>query len=332
VNARLDTLQAGRAIAAIAVAFHHAAQSAATFGGALPPWFSAITDRLYLGVDFFFVLSGFIIYHISQGQKPDNAWALNFFASRAFRIYVPYLPIGIIVALAYTLLPGISSADREWSWFASITLIPSADDAALIVAWTLRHEITFYALFLIAYRARLLWQGVALWAALIAVSSLTDLSATASFLLSPINLEFIFGMVAAWAFRSGRMLHTTLPGGLAVLGYVLLGATPELRCLFALGTALLMLSFVRAEQAGRLELVRPIRFLGDASYSIYLVHAPLIALLARAGGPWFMAVPLLVGCGVLSGLAYYLMWEQPTLKIFKRRQYGGKQVGSPPIT
>ncbi len=60
----IQTLQAGRAVAALAVVFFHAAISTDTFTNGMPQSIRWIAGFGYLGVDFFFVLSGFIIAYI----------------------------------------------------------------------------------------------------------------------------------------------------------------------------------------------------------------------------------------------------------------------------
>lgn len=61
---KLEWLEAMRGLAALWVVFHHAGQSVDHFVGGTggQPWI----DRGFLGVDFFFVLSGFIIAFASQ--------------------------------------------------------------------------------------------------------------------------------------------------------------------------------------------------------------------------------------------------------------------------
>src|SRR5262245_55891859 len=99
----IESLQAGRALAALAVVFHHAGMAARDF--AHPIVGQSIFDLGYLGVDFFFVLSGFIIYHSTADRSKT---AGDYAVARLKRIYVPYLPIGIAIALLYSLLPTVS--------------------------------------------------------------------------------------------------------------------------------------------------------------------------------------------------------------------------------
>lgn len=62
----IKSLQAGRFFAAMAVVLHHASVSVTAFVDQVPSRFEAIAEYGYLGVDFFFVLSGFIIHFTMQ--------------------------------------------------------------------------------------------------------------------------------------------------------------------------------------------------------------------------------------------------------------------------
>lgn len=178
---KIEVLQAGRALAALTVVFHHANE------------YNPVSGWLvygYRAVDFFFVLSGFIIYHANVGREFDPR---RYAFSRAKRIYVPYLPIGLAMA-AWLAVAGRQS----WNWLATLTLAPIGSPA-LPVAWTLQHEMLFYVLAGIFFYLRRPLAGVMAWAALIVLQWLTGLfGAEASrIILNPINLEFVVGMCLA---------------------------------------------------------------------------------------------------------------------------------------
>src|ERR1700760_3815859 len=97
----IDSLQAGRGIAAVAVVCHHAGQYVSQQVAPLPSFLSHTLSFGYLGVDFFFVLSGFIIYYTNRNRVQQKNWRYKYIESRLTRIYIPYLPVGIAMALAY---------------------------------------------------------------------------------------------------------------------------------------------------------------------------------------------------------------------------------------
>ncbi|MFD0934862.1 acyltransferase family protein, partial [Methylobacterium trifolii] len=203
----ITLLQAGRAGAAVAVVAYHAAIATRDFAEALPAAAFALFERGTFGVDFFFVLSGFIIVHAhaddSRGAGPARAYA----AKRLSRIYLPYLPVSLAMIALYAGLPGISGASRDWSLTTSLTLLPTGSPPALAAAWTLVHEMMFYALFLVSYFVRGFPWIVAAWVgAILAGIGLGLQTAYAApslwSVLAPINAEFVAGMGAALAVRA----------------------------------------------------------------------------------------------------------------------------------
>lgn len=296
---KIQCLQAGRGIAASAVVLLHSALAAHDFGQ--PVFGYTILSRGYIGVDFFFVLSGFIIYHSTVGRDKSLA---DYAGSRFRRIYLPYWPIGLAVALAYIALPALSAGHREWSWLPTLTLLPVDSAPALSVAWTLKHEMLFYVLFGLFYYGRMLRLGMAAWALSIAYG-LPHLPFAA------INLEFFMGVAAAILYRNrwahpGLLMFAPLP----FLAWIGLGAGEPTRILTGLGFALLIAPIAQWESQERFKVPRWLVFLGAASYSLYLVHTPLISAAARASPAIFVSA---IAVSFAGGIAYHLWVEKPLL-------------------
>jgi peptidoglycan/LPS O-acetylase OafA/YrhL len=335
---RLDSLQAGRAAAAMAVVAFHGAGAVSLHVESLPDLLARLLWRGYLGVDFFFVLSGFIIFYANAPHADRRGWARRYAWSRIARIYLPYLPVGIAMA-AGSLFLGWQQGRGEWSLLSSLTLLP-AGPPALSVGWTLQHEIFFYALFWLLMKARMLLAGSLVWAALIVAASLLyGVRSSVPFAL--INLEFLFGMAAAWGFLHGRLPSQALllaSGSLIIGGFLLLGGSLYSSPVFGLGTALIIAATVRAEAAGRVAVPRILVLLGNASYAIYLVHFPLMSFatwrLDALGAGWLGALSALVALSTLAGLAYHLCYEAPALRAARRlisNRQGGRPAAGPDV-
>ncbi len=202
---RIEALQAGRAIAALAVVAFHAHLYLPT------------ADFLLFGkhgVDFFFVLSGFIISHVA-GRTFAPA---KFLRDRAIRIFVPYLPVGIAAAIGYS-VTGIAS-EWNWNWFSSLTLLPSDGRPALTVAWTLQRELIFYA-----FAAVFFWSGrpmllASLWAAAILarMTAVAPLGYVEEMFLGPINIEFVAGIALYRLISTEWLASIPVPNLLGRLG------------------------------------------------------------------------------------------------------------------
>ena len=96
-------------------------------------------------MDFFFVISGFIILFVHYNDVADSIRLSGYVQHRVTRLMPAYF-----VTLTFTILlesaghRGLpSAADIFWS----ASLLPSKREIILSVAWTLRYEVVFYTLF-----------------------------------------------------------------------------------------------------------------------------------------------------------------------------------------
>ncbi|MBI1384684.1 MAG: acyltransferase family protein [Rhizobiales bacterium] len=333
-TATLTTLQAGRAIAALAVVVFHAALGTAAFVAPLPATLDAVARLGELGVDFFFVLSGFVITHASRMRQRTVPEGIRFLEGRLIRIFAPYLPIGLAMVAIYTLAPGLSGAPRDWGWLSSLFLLPTASPPALSVAWTLQHELIFYVLFAFLFFSGRLVAGCLVWAGLIVASWYAGAAEAipARFFLGAINLEFLFGVAAAlWVANGARRLPPALYVliGAAILTlWWWLGAGLEVRVVFGLAVAFIMVGATSAELAGRLGAPSVLILLGNASYAIYLLHNPIVSVTSRlcAKVPildgWLVAMTVAIAVSVAAGLVYHLAIEKPLMALLRHRLLG----------
>ncbi len=333
-NNALLTLQAGRGLAALAVLLHHACNGVVRQGGELPAWLTSVCAYGYLGVDFFFVLSGFIIYYVNAPRRDRPGFAATYIEARLVRVYIPYLPLGIAIGLAYLALPQLASGDNNWNWFSTLTLLPSSGFPALAPAWTLQHEILFYFIALFAFLTR----------SFVAVSVIAATAAVAVWLFAPmsykgfglIDLEFIFGIVAAWCFLNGRLRANGLlvAAGLLLCAGFFLTSDRFLSVIFGLGLALVLLPMVRAESAGIIKVGPLLLLLGNASYAIYLVHYPIVSALARVGagvsGPVAFAGIVIVS--TIAGIAFHKFYEVHALRLARRAVAALRPVSKAELT
>lgn len=198
-KSKLYTLQAGRALAAQFVVLYHVdAVMGSRLGQSLDSSFMKAGDS---GVEFFFVLSGFIMAHVHWGDVGKPGTAPRYFYNRLVRIYPIFWIVLSLTALGQVAVgqvePGLSD---PVSIIRAILLLPFDGLPPVSVAWTLSHEVLFYAVLgmaLILGRVGLFALG--LWWALCVLLLFRGGQAEfpMSFLFSPYNILFGFGMLAA---------------------------------------------------------------------------------------------------------------------------------------
>lgn len=336
VRKSITVLQLGRAIAAITVLFSHVVPPTQALVEHMPYPVASLMEHGYLGVDFFFVLSGFIIYYTNAARHAQPGWTRQFLTSRLTRIFLPYLPIAIAIGLFHTLLPGQRMGGDPWNWFATLTLIPIGAESVIGIAWTLTYELAFYGLALLMFRSRQPLAWAALWAVAIILGQTIFGSfgsppplSFASILFNPINLEFVFGMFAAWAVLCGapRGGAIFVVGATMCIGaFIADGMQRDHSWMLGLGLAVAIVPLVRAEQAGRIRVSAFSVLLGNASYAIYLIHPPVLTLTSRIVGrvalldSWKISVVVGVFAAIGVGLAYHLIYEAPTLRLIASRR------------
>lgn len=101
------------------------------------------------GVEFFFVLSGFIMYIVHNKEFSNKNRLPAYFLKRIIRIYPIYILITLVVTLIVFLSPSYGEPyHREFApLIKSLFLIPQADLPHVGVGWSLVHEILFYIIF-----------------------------------------------------------------------------------------------------------------------------------------------------------------------------------------
>lgn len=323
---KLGSLEVGRAVAAIMVVMHHASMSANDFtrGGSYH-----FIEWGFYGVDFFFVLSGFIIYHVHHRDPRTLIAARRYLGRRLRRIYTPYLPISVLMMAGYMLLPGLSEGVRDWSVFTSLTLLPSDGPPALSVAWTLVYEMIFYIFFLSFYATRLFWFGVASWTVVVlAVAAFgvnKELGPVLGTVTNLLVLEFIGGMLAAHLFAKavGELWPMLIGLSIAALLAIALLLPEAHRVLVGLALVPMVLGLAQVERRVSFPVPRAFLLLGAASYAIYLVHNPLFSILGRVLrglDNWVLTFAACTLAGIAAGLAWHFFYERPALRLLNPRQ------------
>ncbi len=341
---RIELVEVGRGLAALAVTVLHAANGMAApqYSGAIG--FDGLFRLGFLGVDFFFVLSGFIILYVHWGDVGAPQRAKRYGWRRLVRVFPTYWII-LALTLAFNLAVQRDKASIGGIWFLQ-QIAMSAQHLWMGVAWTLQHELTFYALFMALVVSRGL--GVALlgvWFASIIILKFAvpdfydytlgylDINNSRTFLniaFHPANLNFLFGMSVAYCARKfpSHMLYVVLFYA-AIFGFGCFAfdwATFDwnmywrfawVGCGFAAVLGILLLAARRIK-----DVPRAFTFLGTVSYSLYLSHLLPIGIvyasLSRLGLysqiPDVLIFLLAVGCAIaFAGVCFYYL-EKPIIE------------------
>jgi peptidoglycan/LPS O-acetylase OafA/YrhL len=286
----LAGIQFGRAVAAIMVVLYHG-------GRMLPQYFGNIGLGKYFeygnaGVDFFFALSGFIIFYVHAKDIGQPSRLGNYLIRRFTRIYPIYW---VVTALAIALLV----AKRDWASLLplhvlrSLVLFPDSFDPIVGVAWTLCHEMTFYLVFAILIASRKIGAALILaWFALVVLGIFhPHQQSNIRFLESPYHIEFILGAFAAYC---AKKYPIAAAPGLAAIGLIAFAVVAARfndfsisvpaagRGLYGSASALIIYGLAVWENSGKISFPRWASFLGAASYSIYLIHTFILGWIGRA--------------------------------------------------
>ncbi len=302
------------------------------------------------GVDLFFVLSGFIITTVSLGKFRQRGEAGRFLTRRFLRIYPAYWLWCLPVLVVFLIRPGIvNSTHGRPDVLRSLLLIPQQHLPLLMIAWTLAYEVFFYLLFagaLCWLRESALPWALGGWAAVVIAGHWLLMPGNTEPLIglmfSPLLLEFIMGCAVALCVSrcTGIVATAALACGIGgfVLGTLILimqgGWFPsdwDRMLIYGTSSAALVAGLVASERVQGRSILHPLSGLGDASYSLYLSHVPVIAaagLLWRRLLPFqrpaahLAALPATFVIALLAAFASFQLIEAPLLRLLRHRAWG----------
>ncbi len=303
-------------------------------------WFNGVT-----GVDIFFVISGFVMMISTTPLLVTTHPARTFFARRIERIVPMYWLATTAKVLALLAAPTLAlvGLGRWWHVVASYLFFPTRSPAGsygnvLAVGWTLVFEMAFYILFsiVLATRHPRLRTLAPVLIALAFAWTIPFIArhGTLHFYASTMQLEFLFGMLLGASIPWVQKIPAALAVLLAVAGlFPLLLWHPEAvviwgGLLWGIPALAVVMAAVALESPLAHRTPRWLLEIGDASYSIYLIHGfvlPLVCMLfARYGsrGPYILPLALIASIIVatLAGDLAYRRIERPMMQWLKGRR------------
>ncbi len=347
----LMIVQAARGCAATAVVLSHAAT---LLGGAAYLGYAPLHGALragHAGVDFFFVLSGFIICTVHRRDLGHPSALPAYVWKRLTRIYPAYwLGLALLLLLAAMHLTTAIGVTLDhvapWPLLLSIALLPQHQAPLLGISWTLQHEMLFYLVFGLAIANRRVGLAACgVWLAIVLVAALVrphvslpwaPASLLYDFVGASYHLQFLLGAGVAWLVRHDRLPLPRVLCAAGVAGLLLAAALENggviaylglaSQALFGTAAAAVLAGAATAERRGTLQAGPGAAFLGAASYAIYLVHVPVMAavcpLLAASSLlgalPGWLLMAVLTATGIAAGIAMHLAFERRILGSLRR--------------
>lgn len=333
-----------RGVAVVWVMLYH------TTALSLPESVRRVCALGWMGVDVFFVLSGFLISSILLETRPGARGLGLFIARRTLRTWPLYFLLlgGVFVTL------GHAAAGGSVHWWRYLVFLQNYQASfwpqSLGPTWSLCVEEHFYLLWplviFLVPRRRLLWvtatifcslpvwRGLALWCGVSGISIYTE---------TQFHLDGLVAgtLVALWLGRGEARPRHWMAGvcvatgaAASVMGFwrgtsVIEGHNSVMGFTFlAVGFAGLLLFLLQQQESwcARLLRLRPVAYVGRISYGIYLLHMglmifcerwPLLAALSRAAGVWG-ALLLRMALAIAVASLSYRFFELPILRLKDR--------------
>lgn len=325
----LNSIQALRALAAWLVVLHHYMQVAYNFQ-LTDPTSVALHRYGAIGVDLFFVISGFVIYLSATGKKITP---LTFSAHRLARVAPAYWVFTLATAVVVVLVPGMIpyTLFEPMFFLKSLLFIPTQNPTGIgffpmmTVGWTLNYEMAFYAVFLISMFSP---QNLRIYALVLGIGLLywvaPTLGGALEFYGNPIVFEFLLGVAIAWAYQR-KWVYKIKPAvalvaaGCALGLIVYNGQVTHSPMTSGIPCAIFILCALSQEHT--LPKSTILTRLGDWSYSTYLCHVLIICAMVKVGNmlylhPVITFIGAMVGICIVSAFSFHAI-EKPISRLVK---------------
>jgi exopolysaccharide production protein ExoZ len=331
---KLQWVESGRGLAALAVLLVHCGNMM------LLPQYSGeiglggIFKHGHLGVDFFFVLSGFIMYLVNYKAGGQPGELPKYVVRRVARIFPAYWTI-FFSTLFINQLAQRDKATVNTDFLLGEVFLTNPGVLFVGPAWTLQLELIFYTIFAtFFFGKKIVVLALSAWVLFLLASSanLLDSSITSNLwiqkFLTPYMFHFIVGIIIGYWHIHKKPLAICLvscvlvfcaafAAGLGSSEAPLTGSLARASAFGALLSTLLML------EARAVKPIRAFVWLGKVSYSLYLIHVftigYLFALLSKLNiYPFIPQFILVLAATLLSCFAAWVLYvvvETPSMRL-----------------
>ncbi|MDP4552611.1 acyltransferase [Alkalihalobacillus macyae] len=329
-NNKLSLVQISRAIAIFFVLIGHA--NGLFYNMFDYDWFNISQWNRTGGVDFFFVVSGFMIYYLYFKNRGNQLKAKDFLIKRLIRIFPLYwLMLFATIALLY-LFPGAHSENTLTLAVFLQNLLLFTTNPLLDVTWSLSYILFFYLVFTsYLLRPKIMKYVIIIWLSSILLTQL--ISDSNSFLLSVNHIEIYLGCLAAYLVTNikVRFERTLLLVGLN--GFLFLWLNNiyfflefNLLFLYSVFSMMIILGITAMDLQKKRKIPKHLSLLGDASYSVYICHGPIIQFFLLLLSKFrfyektghFIYMSIIICLTTLTCIGIYLLVERPMTKFLRK--------------
>ena len=335
-----------RAIAVLSVVFFHA--EVAGFSGG------------YIGVDVFFVISGYLITSILVKEKINNNFSLtNFYMRRARRI-LPSLFVVLFVStlLAYIFLPPIYLYYFSQSLISVIVFLsniyfylkagyfsPVSNQSPLLHTWSLAIEEQFYFIFPLVFLVLWKFGKNKILFLLVCITLVSLFFSELLVFKGDIDANFYLIISRAWELLIGSIIAMALPNRLEMLRWKkeilsFIGLFLILFSIFyftkytpfpslytlapTLGSAFIIIAADQNTFIGRLLSIKILVWVGLISYSLYLWHQPIFSFL-KVSSIWDGSSNTVIILAIIATFVLSIMNYKLVESTFRKNKRGAEK-------
>ncbi len=292
MNQKLVTIQYFRAIAALIVLFYHSSNSVTCFNF----YKTDFVNLGHYGVQIFFFVSGLIMCKVIDKENTPEL----FLKKRIARIYPTYLQIYFLMIVVWVILRvvlDLQALPRK-GFFLNMSLLPfeydggNSDRMVLQVGWTLYYEMIFYIILSISlflFKKPIFGVYLLLFVGIF------------------YKIQFLnFDTLMLFVFFAGYLLFefiktkNKLNLGLLLICFIKVGQADAAQAVILALISIFIFVGLHLEKINKMLKIKLLESLGDASYSIYLIHLPILFITNYFNWPLFLAVPLIIGLAILN--------------------------------
>ncbi|WP_128658966.1 acyltransferase family protein [Paenibacillus sp. 598K] len=291
------------------------------------------------GVDFFFVLSGFMIFYLFHKHIGNRSKLKSFLIGRFIRIYPFYWVILTLIVPVYFFVPDFGQGWETDSLVIvkSYLLIHQPHSPVLGVAWSLCHTVLFYFIFsFLFFSPRLSGVIVSIWLIVVVANALFLIphdSIWIDYLFSYTLIKFVLGCFLAFIVLNYRIQYGKTMVIIGIIGFPLTWINhvngfidTHVSLGYTLFSCLVILGLSSIDMKREIKIPKLLNYLGLASYSLYLINQPAISVLSKlfhklelhlhigplASSIIMMLLAIIIGCMAFSFV------ERPLIQFIKR--------------